>query len=420
MTSTAVPGEIRERPVDVLAPQRRWPAWLTGDFAKLLAVVVGWHIALVGLAQLFGPSTPVVPGRGVPDTGLGSTWSLLAHTYRWDSVWYGELAQHGYGSSFEQVRAFYPVFPGAVWLVQTASFGLLGVLAAGLVVNLVSTWLAAVALLKIGRHFFSERGARLVVAAFLTAPTAYFLHSFYTEAIFCALGFWAYLFALRRQWLWMGLVLIPVTATRITAAVFVGLCFLEFWRSKEWKLRGLLSWPVLWFPAAFAGLGAHLLHLKLVTGNAMAGFDPAMMEKYWPYHRLDPDVVSTGWITTKTALLAMFGNLPMNEWHLINYVLPFVGLVLLFASSVYVLFALRGKGVPLALFGLASMVMLTINSNVVSVHRYLLPCLVMYIALVMIGERRPQLRVGVNLVLYANSLICAVMFIRFTGGAWTG
>ena len=39
---------------------------------------------------------------------------------------------------------------------------------------------------------------------FRSAPAAFFLHSFYSEAVFCALGFWAYLFALRRQWLWMG------------------------------------------------------------------------------------------------------------------------------------------------------------------------------------------------------------------------
>ncbi len=375
---------------------------------------------LVGLAQLAGRYLPVPDRRGLPDAGPGTTWSLFAHTYRWDSRWYGELVQHGYASDFEQVRAFYPVFPGAVWLVHTAGFGLLDVLAAGFVVNLVSTWLAAVALLKIGRHFFPERGARLVVVAFLTAPTAYFLQSFYTEAIFCALGFWAYLFALRRQWHWMGLALIPLTATRITAALFVGLCFLEFWRSKEWKLRGLVSWPVLWFPAAFLGLGAHLLQMKLVTGNAMAGFDPAMMEKYWSYHRLNPNVVSTGWITTKTALRSMFGDLPLDQGYLINVVLPFIGLALLFVSSVYVLVALRWKGVPLGVFGFASMVLLTINGNVISVHRYLLPCLVMYVALILVGERRPKLRYGVNLLLYVNSLICAVLAICFAGGAWTG
>jgi len=426
VTSTVVRGEVREEessePLRSRLAERkeRWRARLNGDFAKVLAVVIAWNGALIGLAWLFGPSTPAPPGRGIPDTGIGATWSMLAHTYRWDSVWYGEIVQHGYNSSFEQVHAFYPVFPGLVWVVHTASFGLIGIISAGFLINVVATWLATVALLKIGRFFFSELGARLVAAAFLTAPTAYFLHSFYSEAIFCALGFWAYLFALRRQWLWTGLLLIPLTATRITAAVFVGLCFLEFWRSKEWKLRGLLSWKVLWFPAAFAGLAAHLTYMKFVTGNAFAGFDPDLMAKYWVYHKFNPDIFPTGIEVSKTAIKAIVGIYPMNEWMLINKVLPFVGLVLLFASSVYVLFALRTKGIPLAAFGIASIVMLTVNSNVISVHRYLLPCLVMYIALVLIGERRPKLRVGVQLVLYANSLICAVMFLRFTAGAWTG
>ena len=103
-----------------------------------------------------------------------------------------------------------------------------------------------------------------------------------------------------------------------------------------------------------------------------------------------------------------------------SYVLPPIGLGQLFVSSVYVLVALRSKGVPLALFGFASIVMLTMNSNVVSVHRYLLPCLVLYVALVLFGERRPQLRGAVHVVLYSNSLICGATFLRFVSGNWAG
>ncbi|MEC3980192.1 hypothetical protein [Amycolatopsis sp. H20-H5] len=420
MTSTVAP-ELREKPVETAPPApARWGALATNDFAKMLAVVLAWNVALIAVAWLFGPSTPAPPGRGIPESGIGSGASMLAHTYRWDSVWYGEIVQHGYNSGFEQVRAFYPVFPFAVWLVHTISFGALGVITAGFLVNLVATWLAAVALLKIARFYFSERASRLVVAAFLTAPTAYFLHSFYSEAIFCAIGFWAFLFALRRQWLWMGVLLIPLTATRITAAVFVGLCFLEFWRSKGWKPRGLLSWHLLWFPLAFLGLGAQLFYMKLQTGNAMAGFDPALMEKYWSYHQFNLNIIPNGLEVSKTAIHALIGDFPMTEWMLINKVLPFVGLALLFASSVYVFVALRAKGLPLALFGIASIVMLMVNSNVISVHRYLLPCLVMYIALVLFGERHPRLRNGVHVVLYANSLICGLLFVRFVAGSWTG
>src|SRR5262249_5360848 len=147
-------------------------------------------------------------------------------------------------------------FPMATWLVYKVTFGQLGILGAGLVVNGLASWLAATALLKISRNFVSTRAAQwLTVGLFLTAPAAYFLHVMYSEALFCALGFWAYLFALRRQWTFMGLCLIPLTASRITAALFVVLCLVEFARAKEWRPRAILSWQLLWFPAAFAGLG---------------------------------------------------------------------------------------------------------------------------------------------------------------------
>ncbi|MEV6904438.1 hypothetical protein [Amycolatopsis sp. NPDC051372] len=397
----------------------RVPRWLTGDFARVLAVVLAWNVVLIAVAWLFGPSSPV--SEGVPKTGIGSTWSLLAHTYRWDAGNYGDIAQHAYTSSYVPLRAFYPVFPICVWLVQTISFHLIGILVAGFVVNVVATWLATTALLKIARFYFTGARAQwLVVAAFLTAPTAFFLHSFYSEAVFCALGFWAYLFALRRQWLWMGLCLIPLTASRITAAVFVGLCFLEFWRSKDWKLRGLLNWRLLWFPAAFLGLGAHMLYMKIQTGSAMASFNALKGVATWSYHKFNPNIFATGWTETKLTAHALLGDTPMDGWTLMSHVLPTIGLALLLVSSVYIFIALRAKGIPLALFGIASIVMLTINNNVVSVHRYLLPCLVMYVALVLFAERRPKLRGVVYGVLYANTTIGALIFLRFVSGYWAG
>lgn len=421
MTSTAVPpvsvGDAGPAPETPRAA--RVPSWLTGDFAKVLAAVVAWNVVLIAVAWLFGPSSPT--SEGIPKTGIGSTWSVLAHTYRWDAGNYGEIAQHAYTGSYVPLRAFYPVFPICVWFVQTITFHLLGLLVAGFVVNLVATWLATVALLKIARFFFTgDRAPWLVVAAFLTAPAAFFLHSFYSEAVFCALGFWAYLFALRRQWLWMGGCLIPLTASRITAAVFVGLCFLEFWRAGGWKPRALLNWRLLWFPAAFLGLGAHMVAMKLQTGSATASFTALENVPAWSYHKFNPNIFATAWAETKVTAHALLGDTPMTGWTLMSHVLPTIGLVLLLIASVYVLVALRADGIPLALFGLASIVMLTINNNVVSVHRYLLPCLVLYVALVLFAQRRPKLRGVVHVVLYANATIGALIFIRFITGYWAG
>ncbi|MEC3980193.1 hypothetical protein [Amycolatopsis sp. H20-H5] len=382
-------------------------------------MVLVWQLVLIAIAVLFGSLSE--PGEGIPDTGVGSGDGLLAHTYRWDAANYGEIASHAYTSSDVPLRAFYPVFPICVWLVRTISIGTLDPLTAGFLVNTAATWLATVALLKIARFYFSgTRAPWLVVVAFLTAPAAFFLHSFYSEAVFCALGFWAFLFALRRHWLWMGLCLIPLTASRITAAVFVGLCFLEFWRSKDWKPRGLLSWHLLWFPLAFLGLAACMVYMRLRTGSATASFTALKGVEAWSYHVFNPDILATGLNEARITTHALLGDTPLDSWTLVSHVLPFLGLVLLFGSSVYVFLVWRLKGLPLALFGIASIVLLTINSNVVSVHRYLLPCLVMYLALILLGERHPRLHWLVYVVLYANSAIGTALFLRFISGAWAG
>ncbi|MFD5096671.1 mannosyltransferase family protein [Amycolatopsis thailandensis] len=421
MTETITASATEERAVDTErgTGRERVRRWLTGDFGKVLLVVLAWNIALTAVAWLFGPSTPA--SEGIPKTGIGSTLSLLSHTYRWDAGNYGEIAEHAYTGSYVPLRAFYPVFPIFAWLVKTLSFGTLGLLAAGFLVNLIATWLAGVALLKISRFFLgTPRSHWLVVGAFLTAPAAFFLHSFYSEAVFCALGFWAYLFALKRQWLWMGLCLIPLTASRITAAVFVGLCFLEFWRSAGWKPRGLLSWRVLWFPFAYVGLGVHMLYMKLETGSATASFTALKGVSTWAYHQFNPNIAGTTLTELKITVSALIGNRPLDAWTLMSHVLPTIGLVLLLVASVYFFVALKADGLPLALFGIASFVMLTINNNVVSVHRYLLPCLVMYLALVLLAERRPNLRGVAYATMYLNSLICGAIFLRFVAGHWAG
>ncbi|RKT52998.1 mannosyltransferase family protein [Saccharothrix australiensis] len=397
--------------------RRRSP--LTSDWARAFALVFAWHAVLTAVAVLFQGTLPI--GEGYPVKVLGPDATLLSHTYRWDSENFHQIANGGYANEATPwVHAFYPFFPFCVWLLETITFGKLGFLAVGMIVNGIASWCAATALLKIARHFVTgERAAWLTVAAFLTAPTAFFLHGFYSEAVFCALGFWAFLFALRRQWVWMGLCLIPLTATRITAVLFVGLCFLEFFRSRDWKLRGLLSWHLLWFPAAGLGVVAYAVVLQVVTGDPLAMFHAYDTVSTWGYHVTNFNIPGTLATEVSASWEALASGRP-NNWQVLSHLLPLVGLVVLLASSVYVFVALRKDGIPLAAFGLASFVMFTLNSNVVSVHRYLLPCLVIYVAMVLAAQRRRALRPVLYGWLYTTTLVQAAVFLFFVAGIWAG
>jgi hypothetical protein len=59
------------------------------------------------------------------------------------------------------------------------------------------------------------------------------------------------------------------------------------------------------------------------------------------------------------------------------------------------IFKYRGKGIPLGVFGIVSIVHFTLINSVVAVHRYTLPCLTIYIALAVLYAYHPRLRVVV-------------------------
>jgi hypothetical protein len=406
--------------LDAAPAGARWRRALTGDWAKTFAMLVTFHAVLAVVAYLFQSSYPSYP-VGTPLDILGTRPTLLSHTFRWDSIHYYGILHGGYTNpNTPWLPVFYPFFPLCVGLVQAITFGKLGFVAAGFLVNFIASWLAATSLLKTVRYFVTSTWAPwLAVIAFLSAPTAYFLHGFYTEAVFCALGFWAYLFALRRQWTWMGLCLIPLTATRLPALLFVGLCALEFFRAQDWKPRRLLNWNLLWFPAAFIGFGAYSLYLRIATGDALKMFHAYTTSNSWPYHIFDPDIPRT--IVRQFEISVTAGvSAPPNNWDLVSHIIPMIALAVLMLSLGYVLHKHRGAGIPLAAFGLLSIVMFTLNSNVVAVHRYALPCVFVYIAMATAAEHSTRLKHLMYGVILAHTVLMSFLYSLFIAGNWAG
>jgi Gpi18-like mannosyltransferase len=415
MTDLATrPVETDETQTATYVPSR-WQIALASDWVRTLALLVSWHLVLIVIAVLF-QNSQVLNQYGYPKV-LSPEPTLLSHMFRFDATYYIDIVNSGYDVLNKPYNAaFYPMFPMVVWVVHKITFGQLGILGSALVVNVLASWIATTALLKIARHFFSNKTAQwLTVALFLTAPAAFFLHVMYSEALFCALGFWAYLFALRRQWVRMGLCLMPLTASRITAVLFVVLCLLEFCRAKHWRLRDVLSWHLLWFPMAFVGLGGYMLYLQIVTEDPTANIRGHRM---WPYQIFNPNIFST--ISREiTATTNALWHGPLNTENLVNHILPLTALIVLGAVSCYLIYALRGAGVPLGAFGLVSIVMLTLNSNIVSVHRYVLPCIGIYLGLVLLTERRPVLRPLVYGLMFVHTLVFAFIYSMFISGSWS-
>jgi hypothetical protein len=391
---------------------------LGGDLVRAFGVAAGWQLLLTLVGALFerslgifqvGPWSPPQP------------FNLLTHTYRWDSAWYAAILHNGY-ALVAQAPAFYPVFSALTWLVETISFGAMDFIVAGFFVNLIATWLAVLTLVKIARHFVrGERAAWLVVAALLTSTCAFFMHVLYTEATFLCLGLAAYLFALRRRWWLMGLALVPLTATRLPALLFVALCFLEYCRSKRWTIREILGdWSLLWFPVGLLGFVGYAAALRVLTGNALAMFAAYQVNQDWSGKGFAPDIFPTLGHEITLDWDALTGRLPLDHLFLVDHLLPMGALIALVTASIYVLVALRGDGVPLGGFGLLAFWMYTAQGSLVSAHRYVLPCLVIYLALALAAQRHRAFRPVMVGFLYAGGLSQGVLYLMFVSGVWAG
>jgi len=341
------------------------------DFGVALLITLAWKILLLTIGYFIDISN----GGG----------NILDHTLNWDAGWYAIIIDDHY-QTVPVSAVFYPLFPLLVSTLHFISFELISIPLSGQIINTVSVWLALVALLKISKELLGSSNKYWLVALFLSAPAAFFLHAFYSEAVFVALAFLAYLFALRRNWLGVGILLAILTSSRLPAILIIGLCGLEYLRSYSWNIKKALNKNILYFLLAPIGFIAYAIYLYVTQQNAFAMFTAYSLENDWGYQIFNPNIVETiargGYQIARAAASLR----PFDNDLIIGNLFPFISLLVLGLASLYLIFRAKNKFLPLGIIGLLSIVMFTLNNNLVSVHRYVLPCLTIYIAFVLFAK----------------------------------
>jgi hypothetical protein len=234
-----------------------------------------------------------------------------------------------------------------------------------------------------------------------------------------ALSFWAYIFALRRNWFYMGITLAILTSVRLPSILIIGLCGLEFMRAYDWNIKKIFNKKVFYFLLAPIGFIAYGLYLLKTRGDFWAMFHAYQATTDWAYQVFDINFVKTILKVIYQIFRACLGLRPFDNDILINHLLPIISLFILGVSSLYLLIKQKGKSIPLGIFGLASIVMFTLNSNVVSAHRYILPCLTIYVALIYITKGRYQQTILTWLCL-AGAITQFCLFYLFISNVFAG
>jgi len=131
---------------------------------------------------------------------------------RWDSVFFLQIAEHGYESLSRSATAFFPLYPAAVGLLGRAFFG--HYVLAGIFVSLAAGLSAFVLLYRLAEPRLGAEGARRAVLYLAVFPMAFFLQAVYSESLYLVLCLAAFLLAERGRFLQAGIVAGLVLLTR--------------------------------------------------------------------------------------------------------------------------------------------------------------------------------------------------------------
>lgn len=191
-------------------------------------------------------------------------------------------------------------------------------------------------------------------------------------------------------------------------------------RAQGWRASSLRRRSVLWFALAPLGFVAYGLFLRAVRGDFLAMFHSYDLTADWAYHVFNPNIFYTILKEVYALVLSLFGDRPFTVDTLVQSVLPLAALSLLLAASVYVLIKVRGRATALGIFGLVCIVFFTLNNNLVSVHRYVLPCIVIYIAAAIVLQRYRKLNSVFYSVVYGSILLQALLVALLARGWFVG
>ena len=338
---------------------------------------------------------------------------------RWDSVFFLQVAKHGYDHTVAATKAFFPLYPTLVGLLGRAFFG--HYVLAGVLVSLACTFGAFVLLYRLAEARMGADGAHRTLLYLAVFPMSLFLQAVYSESLYLLLVVAAFLLAERGWFARAGLVAGLALLTRSSAAALLPALALLAWRSPR-RGRAFASLGIA--PALFA---IYPLVLWLQVGDAFAFQDA---EGLWRRH-LSPagplgglwDGLRSGWAGVEQLVS---GSHTHAYWTAVSGIDPMraaaenlenLAFLALFLALTVV--AWRRFGAPYGLFAACSLAIpLSVPSNwwpLQSMPRFGLVIFPFFLALASLGGGRPRLHAAIVAV---SAILLGVAVVQWALWQW--
>jgi hypothetical protein len=399
----------------------------------LSGVWLGWFLVLYGFQSLstarFGvqrPDSAVIWSQYMTreDSESRSVYlqdPFLNNQVAWDSEYYLGIAVGGYddpragretnpdtGVVTPRNYSFFPLYP---YLMRGLSFPLrifgLDPIAtaalAGVVLSLLGTLAATIALYDLTGSYFDETGRLRTAFYLLIFPSAFFLAQVYTEGLFIGLAFGSLALMKRGQWLWASLLAVLAAWTRAFGAVLVLPLAYAWWtapgrrsvfRGKPW------NW-ILQGVCVLAPLAAYAIWRFSPLGRGWAD-----LQSYY---------FGRGFLSIQNSILVWIAGF----WYAttsppagVYFSIEFSVLLIALAAGL----ALLRQDPPVALFSLAVVGISVFSGSAQSMERYMLAAPAVFIVLSRLG-RRP---VFDRLWTMASLLIMGMSAMLFSFNFWVG
>ncbi|GAA1540407.1 mannosyltransferase family protein [Kribbella lupini] len=241
--------------------------WLPEQLSR---EALGWWLVTRAGIFLLALSAPMLFNRGDTYPDVWRAW------WQWDVWHFKAIAEFGYANGEPSGAPLAAFFPGLPVLMRAASWLGIGYVGGGVLVSAIASAVAGVWLAKLARYEFPELRDFGPTAALVwfTAPVGVFLAAPYTEALFCAFAFPAWLAARQGRWARAAILVALASTVRVSGLFLIFALCVEFvtskkrdWRSLPWL--ALPAVPVLGFMA----------YLKQIHGSWFAWQDA--QEKGW-------------------------------------------------------------------------------------------------------------------------------------------
>jgi hypothetical protein len=338
---------------------------------------------------------------------------------RWDSVFFLQVAKHGYDHTVAATKAFFPLYPAVVGALGRVLFG--HYVVAGVLVSLACALGAFLLLYRIAEVRMGADGAQRTLLYLAVFPMSLFLQAVYSESLYLLLVLAAFVFAERGQWTRAGLLAGLALLTRSTAVALLPALAVLAWRSPQ--RRRAFAWLGL-APLLFA---LYPLLLWLQVGDALAFQDA---EGLWKRH-LSPagplgglwDGLRAGWAGVEQLVS---GSHTHAYWTAVSGIDPMraaienlEGLAFLVLFIGLTVVAWRRFGAPYGLFAACSLaVPLSVPSQswpLQSMPRFGLVVFPLFLALAALGGGRPRLHAGIVAV---SALLLGVAVVQWALWQW--